>query len=159
MKLKICTSVGLANGCVYKKYFLFFAWLMFSIISILPFELKAQDTSKILPNGTEGLTFRPRADDSILVKQKAKLPANEFQGTYATFKVGLGYIGDFTAYSQNAVFRQQMDSAGLDLTPHYQTRDFRILGSGRFLTSKRYLAYKFAYMYDGDKKVWMMRET
>jgi phosphate-selective porin OprO/OprP len=71
----------------------------------------------------------------------------------------MGYIGDFTGYSQDNVFKEQMDSAGLDLNPHYQTRDFRILGSGRFLKTKRHVSWKFGYMYDGDKKVWLMRET
>ncbi|MBO9572896.1 MAG: porin, partial [Chitinophagaceae bacterium] len=70
-----------------------------------------------------------------------------------------GYIGDFTSYSQDKVFKQQMDSLNLDLKSAYQTRDFRILGSGRLLKFKRYIAYKFAYMYDGDEKVWMIRET
>src|SRR5690348_12861158 len=159
MKLKAYTSGDSFAGCSYKKCLVVFIWLIFSIISILPIKLQAQDSSKIFPNGTEGLVFRPRAADSVLVKQKTKLPPNEFEGTYATFKVGLGYIGDVTAYAQSKVFKQQMDSAGLDITPHYQTRDFRILGSGRFLTTKRYVAYKFAYMYDGDKKTWLMRET
>ena len=159
MKSRTYVSVGSSTGCFYKKNSGIILWLIFFVASILPSTLHAQDTSKIFPNGTEGLTFRPRAADSILVKQKTKLPPNEFEGSYATFKVGLGYIGDATAYVQDKTFKQQMDSAGLNLTPHYQTRDFRILGSGRFLTTKRYLAYKFAYMYDGDKKIWLIRET
>jgi len=116
------------------------------------------DSTK-LPNGTDGLTFKVRAADTTFVNRKKDLQPNEFEGTYSTFRIGMGYIGDFTAYSQNAVFKQQMDSANLDLTPNYKTRDFRILFSGRFLKSKRYLAWKFAYMYDGDKKVWMIRES
>jgi phosphate-selective porin OprO/OprP len=52
-----------------------------------------------------------------------------------------------------------MDSLNLNLTPTYKTRDFRILASGRFLKIKRYVAWKFAYMYDGDKNVWMVRES
>jgi len=150
-----------ASGCEYrfKKFLLVFGWLIFSVVCILPLKVHAQDSSKILPNGTEGLTFTPRGTDSIVVNQKADLPPNEFQGSYATFRVGLGYIGDATAYTQSKVFKQQMDSANLNLAPNFKTRDFRILGSGRFLKSKRYLAYKFAYMYDGDKKVWLMRET
>jgi phosphate-selective porin OprO/OprP len=158
---KVKASGQLMSGCflLYKKLSVPVVCLTMFIVLLSPYNLHAQDTSKILPNGTDGLTFTPRSADSTFINQKKDLPPNEFEGTYATFKVGLGYIGDFTAYAQDKVFKQQMDSAGLDLTPHYQTRDFRILGSGRFLKSKRYLAYKFAYMYDGDKKVWMMRET
>ena len=150
---------GLYPGCGYKKYLRVLLWPVFSAVCILPCKLQAQDTSKIFPNGTEGLIFRPRSADSVLAKQKTDLPPNEFANRYATFKVGLGYIGDATAYSQSAVFKQQMDSADLHLAPNFKTRDFRILGSGRFLTTKRYVAYKFAYMYDGDKKTWLMRET
>jgi phosphate-selective porin OprO/OprP len=141
-----------------KKYSSGFLKMLTFILCLLPCVLYAQkDTT--LPDGTDGMVFTPRAADTVFVDKKSDLPANEFEGKYATFRVGMGYIGDFTGYSQDAIFKQQMDSAGLDLKPNYQTRDFRILGSGRILTSKRYLAYKFAYMYDGDKKVWMMRET
>src|SRR6185369_585103 len=150
---------GLYPGCGYKIYLRVLLWAVFSVVCILPSKLQAQDTSTLLPNGTEGLIFRPRSADSVLAKQKTDLPPNEFANRYATFKVGLGYIGDATAYSQSAVFKQQMDSADLHLAPNFKTRDFRILGSGRFLTTKRYVAYKFAYMYDGDKKTWLMRET
>jgi len=154
-----CASGGPSSGCVYKTPLLVFVFGIFLVNCVLPLKLLAQDTSKILPNGTDGLTFTKRSADSTFVTEKQDLAPDEFVGPYATFKVGMGYIGDFTAYSQNAAFRQQMDSANLDLNAHYQTRDFRILGSGRFLKSKRYLGYKFAYMYDGDKKVWLIRET
>jgi phosphate-selective porin OprO/OprP len=138
---------------------MFFVWLAAFMLFILPLRLNAQDTTKLLPNGTDGLTFTPREADSTFIKVHSDLPFNEFTGIYGTFKVGLGYIGDFTAYSQSKVFKQQMDSLGLDLSPSYKTRDFRLIFSGRLVKSKRYIAYRFAYMYDGDKEVWMMRET
>jgi phosphate-selective porin OprO/OprP len=141
-----------------KKYSIIFIGLMALAICAAPCMLHAQkDTT--LPNGTDGLTFAIRHADSTFLNNKKDLPPNEFAGTYATFKVGLGYIGDFTAYGQSKVFKQQMDSAGYNLIPTYKTRDFRILGSGRLLKTKRYVAYKFAYMYDGNEKVWMLRET
>ncbi len=55
-----------------------------------------------------------------------------------------------------------MDSANLNLSPSpsYDTRDFRMLFSGRcYLKPKDISAYKFAYMYDGDTKVWLVRES
>src|SRR5436305_9320851 len=158
MQLLYHTSGGLSAGCFYKNSLRILFCITCFPVFLLPLKLYAQKDT-LLPNGTDGLVFQQRAADTVFVDKKTDLAANEFEGKYATFRVGLGYIGDFTAYSQDKVFKQQMDSAGLDLTPHYQTRDLRILGSGRFLKSKRYLAYKFAYMYDGDKKVWMMRET
>jgi phosphate-selective porin OprO/OprP len=129
------------------------------LFQLLPCPGYSQDTTKILPDGTEGVVFKSRPIDTILVEKKHELPPNEFEGTHSTFRIGLGYIGDATAYSQDAVFKQQMDSANLDLKPNYKTRDFRILGSGRFLKTERYIAWKFAYMYDGDKEVWMVRES
>jgi phosphate-selective porin OprO and OprP len=140
--------------------------LFFIFIQFLPTKIfsqdqskQPQDISKSLPNGTDGLTFYPRIVDTVFVNKASDLPWNEFEGRYSTFKIGAGYIGDFTAYSEDRVFRQQMDSLGINLTPTYQTRDFRVLGSGRLLKTKRYIAWKFAYMYDGDQKVWMIRET
>src|SRR3954466_9293365 len=154
-------SGGLISRCLLprKRCTNIFIWLIALVLYNLPLLLHAQDTTKILPNGTDGLVFTPRAADTVFVEKKSDLAPNEFEGTNATFRIGMGYIGDFTAYSQSKVFKQQMDSLGLDLNPSYKTRDFRILGSGRFLKIKRYVAYKFAYMYDGDKKVWMIRET
>jgi phosphate-selective porin OprO and OprP len=121
-------------------------------------QVTPQDTVS-LANGTDGLTFLPRKSDSTYLKVRSDLPFNEFTGIYSTFKIGAGYIGDFTAYSQDDIFKQQMDSLGVELAPTFETRDFRIIASGRLLKSKRHIAYRFAYMYDGDNKIWMMRET
>ncbi|PWU00553.1 MAG: porin [Bacteroidetes bacterium] len=136
--------------------------LLFPILlSQLTAGAQSKDTTKQqqLPNGTDGLVFQKRSTDSTFVDKKTDLEPNEFEGTYSTFRIGMGYIGDYTAYSEDKVFKQQMDSAGLNLTPHYKTRDFRILASGRFLKTKRYIAWKFAYMYDGDKNTWLVRES
>ena len=122
-------------------------------------QVRPQDSVQHLPNGTDGLTFSPRESDSTFLKVRNDLPFNEFTGIYSTFKIGIGYIGDATTYIQDDVFKQQMDSAGLSLDPKFQTRDFRAIFSGRVLKSKRFLSYRFAYMYDGDKKTWLMRET
>ena len=119
----------------------------------------AQERKDTLPDGTEGVVFTKKPEDSILIKAGSNLPPNEFEGTYSTFRIGMGYIGDFTTYSYDNTFQRQLDSLKVDLDPTFKTRDFRILGSGRFLKVKRYLAWKFAYMYDGNEQVWMLRET
>src|SRR4051794_26105680 len=75
-----------------------FLWLMGIALYIIPFSIHAQDTTKTLPNGTDGLTFTPRAADTVFIDKKSDLAPNEFEGTNATFRVGMGYIGDFTAY-------------------------------------------------------------
>lgn len=123
------------------------------LINIVPVFLYPQDTTqKKLPDGTDGLVFATNPKDSISTK------ANEFVGPVSTSKIGLGYIHDFVAYSESKDFRRQMDSAGFNLKPEFKLRDFRILGSGVFKT-KRYLAWKFAYMWDGDNEAWLVRES
>ena len=110
---------------------------------------------KIVPDGTTGLLLEVGPDDYL--QKKKRLP-NEFEGTYSTFRIGLGYILDGAAYSQNSVFRKQMDSAGLVFDNKFETRDFRIFASG-VLKTKRTLAWKAGFMYDGDRKIWLLRET
>ena len=119
-----------------------------------PVALIGQET-KTVPDGTEGVTLEKRSPDSIT----KKLPANEFKGPYSTFRIGFGYIVDASTYSQDDVFKKQMDSANVDLKSTIKTRDFRILGSGVLTTTKRAISWKFAYMYDGNEKIWMMRES
>lgn len=113
-----------------------------------------QEQPKKVPDGTEGLFLTVRPTDSAV----KKLPPNEFDGSYSTFKIGLGYIHDFATYSESPIFKQQMDSAGLKLDDYSKPRDFRILGSG-VLKTKRLIGWKFAYMYDGDKDTWLVRES
>ncbi len=127
-------------------------------ICMLSAGLHAQDTTKTLPDGTDGMVFNSDEVSDSVNKPVKSLKPNEFDGTYATFKIGLGYIHDFVAYSESNVFKQQMDSAGFNLKPTFKIRDFRILGSGVFKT-KRYIAFKFAYMYDGDANQWLIRES
>src|SRR6187401_3124223 len=129
-------------------------YLTVAAFLLLPYQSICQE-KKNVPDGTEGVTIEKRSQDSI----SKKLPPNEFNGPYSTFRIGAGYIGDATTYSQDDVFKRQMDSANIDIDPTVQTRDFRILGSGVLTTVKRTIGWKFAYMYDGDEKIWMLRET
>lgn len=109
---------------------------------------------KVVPNGTEGILFEV---DSV-TGQNVKPQKNDFEGPVSTFRIGLGFINDFVAYSQDDVFLQQMDTANLKLTAGSKMRDFRVLGSGVFKT-KRPLSWKFAYMWDGNAEEWLLRET
>ena len=138
--------------------------LIFIVFVLVPvIALSQGDTTKRMP-GSDTLRLEPDGTDGMfnVIRPKDipadKLPPNEFKGKYTTFKIGLGYIHDFTTYIQDDVFKKQMDSANLDVYPRGKARDFRILGSG-VLATKRYLAFKFAYMYDGDKNTWLVRET
>jgi phosphate-selective porin OprO/OprP len=109
---------------------------------------------KKVPDGTEGVFLDVVPKDSAI----KKLPPNEFNGPVSTFRIGLGFIYDVAAYSQSDVFKHQLDSAGLEMENRGKLRDFRVLGSG-VLNTKRSFSWKFAYMWDGDKDIWMLRET
>jgi phosphate-selective porin OprO/OprP len=111
--------------------------------------------NKEVPNGTDGLVLEVRDSANLDVK---KLPPTEFEGSKASFKIGAGLIYDFTTYSQDDVFKAQMDSGGFNLEPKIKLRDFRVLGSGVFKT-KRPISFKFAYMWDGANEAWLVRET
>jgi phosphate-selective porin OprO and OprP len=116
-----------------------------------------QDTTNTVPDGTEGAIHKIYGVDSVTGRAE-KLPMNEFDNAYSTFKIGLGYNHDFVNYIQDDVFKQQMDTAGFHLGPTFKVRDFRVLFSG-LLKTKRTIAWKFAYMYDGDNERWLIRET
>ena len=128
--------------------------VIISVLALLPGF--SQDTlKKTYPDGTTGLVLEVGPDDYL---KQSKKPPNEFEGSYSTFRIGLGYILDGAAYNQDAVFKKQMDSAGLVVNSKVETRDFRIFASG-ILKTKRTVAWKAGFMYDGDKKIWLLRET
>ena len=111
------------------------------IIVLMGPRLYSQEKDKIVPNGTEGIIDTVDASTGKIKNPKA----NDFDGPISTFRIGLGFIYDFSSYSESPEFREQMSIAKIDLVPKFKTRDFRILGSGVFKT-KRTLAWKFAYM-------------
>jgi phosphate-selective porin OprO/OprP len=124
---------------------------------ILPFLSFSQEEKKVVPDGTDGSTLSVPEKDTTTGKTE-NLGENERDAKFSTFKIGGGYIGDYITFTESPTFKQQMDSAKLDLEPMFKTRDFRILGSGKFNT-KRTFTWKFAFMYDGDKEEWLVRET
>src|SRR5437773_822783 len=130
------------------------AWLALIFLFAQPCTLYSQEKEKIVPNGTEGIMDTVDATTGKMVNPKA----NDFDGSITTFRIGVGFIYDFTTYAQSEVFKEQMGIAGTELGSRSKTRDFRILGSGVFKT-KRSFSWKFAYMWDGDKNTWMVRET
>lgn len=124
---------------------------------ILPLLSFSQEEKKVVPDGTDGSVLSVPEKDSTSGKT-TNLEENERDAKFSTFKIGFGYIGDYIAFSESETFKQQMDSANLDLKAMFKTRDGRVLGSGKFNT-KRTFAWKFAFMYDGDKEEWLVRET
>jgi phosphate-selective porin OprO/OprP len=114
----------------------------------------AYSQEKTVPIGTDGMTETIDSATGKIENPKA----NDFDGPISTFRIGVGFIYDFTTYAQSETFKEQMGIANIELGPRSKTRDFRVLGSGVFKT-KRLFSWKFAYMWDGDKNTWMVRET
>lgn len=136
-----------------KPYGLRIKPVLYFLIYLLPTQLFAQDSTKELPDGTEGVLFPTNTRDI-----QKKMQPNEFDGPVSTLKLGIGYNHDFVAYRESDLFKQQMDSAGLNLKPTFLVRDLRFLVSG-VLKTKRYIAWKFAYMKDGEYDRWLIRES
>jgi phosphate-selective porin OprO/OprP len=88
------------------------------VIQLFPEILSAQKQDSTQLDGTDGLVFTIPGVDSATGKEKNLAP-NEFGNPYATFKIGLGFIEDYVAYSQSKVFKQQMDTAGFHLDPTF----------------------------------------
>ncbi len=128
-------------------------FLVVMIFFILP-RIYSQEKEKVVPIGTDGVVD---TIDAVTGKQ-VNPKANDFDGPITTFRIGVGFIYDFTTYAQSQEFKEQMGIANIELGPRSKTRDFRVLGSGVFKT-KRLFSWKFAYMWDGDKNLWMVRET
>lgn len=138
------------------RLFIILASLLF--FAAAGFAQEHKPTEKVVPNGTDGLDLTVPEKDSINTKRPEVVSPQEVAAPFSTFRIGLGFIYDATAYKQSDVFKQQMDSLGLKLGATGKVRDFRILGSGVFRT-KRTLAWKFAFMYDGSADTWLVRES
>src|SRR5262245_11492758 len=118
-----------------------------AVLMILSSLLYAQIPQDKVPDGTEGdLLTVPKIDSTT--GKATNLNENEVNAKFSTFKIGMGYIGDYAAYVMDDNFKKQMDSANLEVKDQFKTRDGRILGSGKFNT-KREFSWKFAFMYDG----------
>src|SRR5690349_16584044 len=108
--------------------------LFMGAVLALSYASYAQEPKKI-PDGTEGIYHTIPEKDPVTGQSKGLQP-NEADAPFSTFKIGAGLIYDVTAYSQSDVFKQQMDSLNLDLSPTGKLRDFRVLGSGRLKTKR-----------------------
>jgi len=132
-------------------------FIAIAVLMMLSSQLFAQVPQDKVPDGTEGELLTVPAVDSTTGKT-TNLEKNEVNAKFSTFKIGMGYIGDYAAYVMDDDFKKQMDSAKLEMKDMYKTRDFRVLGSGKFNT-KREFSWKFAFMYDGVTEEWLVRET
>jgi phosphate-selective porin OprO and OprP len=84
------------------------------------------------------------------------IKGNDFKSENYTLHLGLNAMYDAVGTDQDA---GSVDQWGDLESPDSKWRDFRLLASGKFLKSKRYLEWKAGYMYDGLNDKWLWRET
>lgn len=129
--------------------------LLLAIIFIVANQVHGQQT---IPDGTEGEMLEVVKSDTVLHEKWRDKRWRLFPGKYSTLKIGGGFLYEFAGYSQNQAAKQQMDSLDQVLEPAFDVRDFRIVVSGQ-LKTKRIVSWKAGFMYNGDTKEWLVRET
>lgn len=87
-----------------------------------------------------------------------KLDFNEADFGFTTARAGMALMTDWAWYSQDAIGKAQMDSAGVSLENMSMFRDARFLFNGK-INSSREIIWKVAIMYDGVERGWAFRET
>jgi len=150
--MKIRVANYLPKFCNDKFFVASFFILLFLLLVTIA---EGQDIQNKIPDGTEGEYFGS-LDTNITITKKKNW--NEFNLHFTTLRVGAGLLYDFVTYAQDKKSKQQSDSGNYSLTPKSQTRDFRVLLSGKFNT-KRLLTWKAGFMYDGPSRSWFVRET
>jgi len=126
-----------------------------AIVSIaLPGAARSQDAP---PSGaTIDSTIKgAEAQEPIPPQDQKLMHWNDYVGEDFTFHFGYNAMYDGVGYSQDA---GSVDQWG-DLKDDSKWRDFRVLASGTFPKSKRFIEWKAGYMYDGLNDKWLWRET
>jgi len=81
---------------------------------------------------------------------------NDFKGESYTLHFGYNAMYDVVGYNQDA---GSVDQWGDLKSPDSKWRDVRLLASGTFPRSKRFVEWKVGYMRDGLNDQWLFRET
>jgi phosphate-selective porin OprO and OprP len=139
------------------EYSHFFSSVLIFIALCQPGEAFCQDTSKYIPDGTQGELMKDPNPDTLRFGQRFK-DWNEFDGPLTTLRIGGGFLYEYATFSQDEKGKAQMDSAHIDLNPGVKVRDFRVTLSGKF-KFKRAVTWKIGIMYDGPSDNWLFRES
>lgn len=131
------------------------AWVLAVFFFGLGKSLAQDTTAVVIPDGTMGEVLAPF---DTLEKEKFPKNINIFTGRWSSLRVGMGFLYEYAAFSQDQKAKIQMDSAGLVLENQFKVRDFRFFASGQ-LTTKRVISWKVGLMYDGVAREWLMRES
>lgn len=123
--------------------------LLICFLLIVKNELFCQDSTEVIPDGTQGETMKFSKPDTVLTLGNWY----EFDGTLTTLKLGGGFLYDYATYIQDNVSKEQ-----IDMKSDFKIRDFRITMSGR-VKVERFLTWKLGIMYDAPTSSWLIRET
>jgi len=108
------------------------------------------------PNQSATDTPPDAGDEDALVRSRRFSRWNEFDGKWASIRIGAGYLIDYGAYDQDSSSKQQMP----DLESGFKMRDYRMLFRGRFkLLPGRNTTWSAGFMYDNANDQWLMRQT
>jgi phosphate-selective porin OprO/OprP len=124
-------------------------FLLICLLMIGPNELFCQDSTEVIPDGTQGETMKIGKVDTVLTLGNWY----EFDGPLSTLKLGGGFLYEYAAYIQDDVSKEQ-----IEMEPDLKLRDFRITMSGK-LKVERFLTWKLGIMYDAPSSSWFLRET
>lgn len=127
---------------IYHKFLL-------SLLLIASNELFCQDSTEVIPDGTQGETITISKHDTLLTLGNW----NEFDGTLSTLKLGGGFLYEYATYIQDDVSKQQFE-----MEPAFKVRDFRVTMSGK-VKVERFLTWKLGIMYDAPSGSWLLRES
>lgn len=119
------------------------------LLFMLPGYIICQDTTQVIPDGTQGETMKVGKVDSVLTVGNWY----EFDGPGSSLKLGGGFLYEYAAYIQDDVSKEQ-----ISMKPEFKVRDFRITMSGKVKT-KQFITWKVGIMYDGPSRSWFLRET
>jgi phosphate-selective porin OprO/OprP len=81
---------------------------------------------------------------------------NDYKGQDYTLHFGYNFMYDVVGYNQDAGSVAQWGDLK---NPDSKWRDVRLLASGTFPKSKRFIEWKAGYMRDGLNDQWLLRET
>jgi len=103
-------------------------WFVLTMLLMLQ-QVYSQEKEKIVPIGSEGIMDTVDAATGKKVNPKA----NDFDGSLTTFRIGVGFIYDFTAYAQSEEFKEQMGIANVNLDARSKTGASQASATGRCL--------------------------
>ena len=113
----------------------------------------AQSTSPQTANDTSLTQTVDASGADGDVPKRQLVSWNEFEGPYATLRVGAGFLYDYVGFGQDDASKQQMN-----LAPTGGVRDARLIFKGRFPKLPR-LSYTIGYMYDVNAETWRFRQS